>query len=140
MLQAAGIPMLFSRVIFGFGIISMALNAIILHMLVCGFAACEIFGFNATGWKYKLSCLIPVPGFLGVILWKYIGPWIAVPTSAVCGIMLPIAYIGFFLLNNNKKYLRENKSVCFKVLIWNIGMLIAITISISNVTYYIVTR
>src|SRR5690606_509623 len=49
MLEGAGIPPVFSRLIFGLGIIGMALNAIILHMLVCGFAACEIFGIEPRG-------------------------------------------------------------------------------------------
>ena len=109
-------------------------------MVVCGFAACEIFGFEAGGWKYKLSCMIPSIGVFGVILWKYIGPWIAVPTSAVAGIMLPIAYIGFFILNNNKKFLEKNKPVGVKALLWNIGMLIAIAIAIINIVYFLTSR
>jgi len=140
MLQSAGIPMLLSRVIFGFGIIAMAFNAIVLHMIVSAFAASEIFGFEATGWKYKLACLIPSVGVFGVILWKYIGPWVVVPASAIAGIMLPIAYIGFFLLNNNTKYLGENIPKGKKRIIWNTGMLIAIIISTFNVVYYLTSR
>ena len=140
MLQSAGIPMVLSRVIFGLGIVSMAFNAIILHMLVSGFAASEIFGFEAKGWKYKLACLIPSIGIMGVIMWKYIGPWIAVPASAFAGVMLPIAYIGFFILNNNRSYLKENTPKGKQKLIWNIAMIIAIAISIINVVYFLTSR
>jgi manganese transport protein len=138
MLEAAGIPPLFSRLIFGLGIIGMALNAIILHMLVSGFAVCEIFGVEPGGWKYKLATLIPAPGILGVVLWSKIGTWIAIPTSAISLIMLPIAYLGFFLLNNSEKYLGEDKPKGMKRLWWNIGMIIAMAITIASVTYYIV--
>ncbi len=139
MLEAAGIPPLFSRLIFGLGIIGMAMNAIILHMLVSGFAVCEIFGIEPRGWKYKLATLIPAPGILGVILWSKIGTWIAIPTSAISLIMLPIAYIGFFLLNNSKKYLGDDKPVGKKAFWWNLGMLIAIGITLASVIYYLVT-
>ncbi len=139
MLEAAGIPTLFSRLIFGLGIIGMALNAIVLHMLVSGFAVCEIFGIEPKGWKYKLATLIPAPGILGVILWSKIGTWIAIPTSAISLIMLPIAYIGFFLLNNSQKYLGADKPTGKLRFWWNTGMIIAILVTISSVVYFLVT-
>jgi manganese transport protein len=139
MLEAAGIPALFSRLIFGLGIIGMAMNAIILHMLVSGFAVCEIFGIEPGGWKYKLATLIPAPGLLGVLFWSKIGTWIAIPTSAISLIMLPIAYIGFFLLNNSEKYLGEDKPKGKAAFGWNLAMLIAIGITLASVAYYVIT-
>lgn len=139
MLEAAGIPALFSRLIFGLGIIGMALNAIVLHMLVSGFAVCEIFGIEAKGWKYKLATLIPAPGLLGVILWSKMGTWIAIPTSAISLIMLPLAYVGFFLLNNSKKYLGDDMPTGKLRFWWNTGMVVAILITLASVTYFIVT-
>lgn len=139
MLEAAGIPPLFSRLIFGLGIIGMAMNAIILHMLVSGFAACEIFGVQPRSWKYRLATLIPVPGLLGVLFWSDIGTWIAIPTSAISLIMLPIAYIGFFLLNNSERYLGEDKPKGKVAFWWNTGMLLAILITVVSVGYYVVT-
>jgi manganese transport protein len=139
MLEWAGIPPLFSRLIFGLGIIGMAMNAIILHMLVSGFAACEILGIEPYGWKYKLATLVPIPGFLGVVLWSKIGIWIAIPTSAISLIMLPIAYIGFFLLNYSVKYLGEDKPRGKTAFWWNTGMLLAIAVTLASVTYFIVT-
>jgi manganese transport protein len=138
MLETAGVPQIFSRLIFGFGIVAMALNAIIIHMLICGFAACEIFGWEMEGWKYRMACLIPTPGVLGVFFWDSIGIWLAIPASAIAGIMLPIAYIGFFLLNNNEKFLGKDLPRGRKALIWNAGMLLAIFISILAVIYYLI--
>ena len=51
--------------------------------------------------------------------------------------MLPIAYIGFFLLNNNKKYLGDAIPRGGKAFIWNLGMLIAIAASLGSAAYYI---
>ena len=139
MLEAAGLSPLVSRLIFGLGIIGMCLNAIILHMLVCGFAVCEIFKIDASSWKYKLATLMPVPGVLGAILWSKIGTWIAIPTSAIALIMLPVAYIGFFLLNNSAKYLGEDMPRGRVRFWWNTAMVTAILITIGCVIYYLVT-
>lgn len=138
MLEAAGLPALVSRLIFGLGIIGMSLNAIILHMVVCGFAICEIFKLPEEGWKYKLATLVPVPGFLGAILWSKLGTWIAIPTSAIALILLPVAYIGFFLLNNSEKYMRSDMPRGSKRFWWNTGMIIAISITLISVIYYLV--
>ncbi len=137
LLQEAGIPMILSRVIFGLGIVSMALNAIIMHMIISGFAACEIFNIKPGTTKEKLAILMPVPGILGVFFWEDLGPWIAIPTGAIAGIMLPVAYIGFFVLNNNKKYLGDATPRGTKAVIWNIAMLIGIVLSIITITYYL---
>ncbi|UCE46907.1 MAG: hypothetical protein JSW47_15010, partial [Phycisphaerales bacterium] len=113
------------------------LTSITVHMLTCGFAACELFGVEPGGWRYKLACLLPIPGVSGVILWKYMGPWIAIPTSAICGLLLPLAYMIFFILNNSKKYLGSDKFTGPKAVSWNLGMLIALLASVASVCYYV---
>jgi Mn2+/Fe2+ NRAMP family transporter len=137
MLESAGLSLFFSRIIFGLGIIGMALSSITMHMLTCGFVFCELFNVEPETWKYRLACLVPAPAMVGVVLWQYIGPWIAVVTSAVCGIMLPIAFIGFFILNNSSRYLGENKPKGTKALIWNIVMIISIVVTIASIVYYL---
>lgn len=137
MLQAAGLSIFFSRIVFGLGIIGMALSSITMHMLICGFAVCEIFGIEPGGWRYRLACLLPAPGLVGVVLWEYMGPWIAIPTSAICGLMLPIAFVGFFILNNSRKYLGEAKPSATKAMVWNIAMVISIAVSVASIVYYL---
>lgn len=137
MLESAGLSMFFSRIVFGLGIVGMALSSITMHMLICGFAACEVFGVEPGGWRYRLACLLPAPAVAGVVLWKYLGPWIAIPASAICGLMLPIAFIAFFILNNSKKYLGKDKPRGIKALVWNIAMLISIGVTIASIIYYL---
>ena len=137
MIQAAGVGKLFARFIFGLGIVGMALSTITLHMLVSGFAVCEMFGVKPGGWRYKLACLIPAPGILGVVLWQKMSIWIAVPTSAVCGLLLPIAYIGFFILNNRRDYLGDDTPRGAKALLWNLGMLVSILVVMAYGLYYL---
>jgi manganese transport protein len=140
MLESAGLSMFFSRIIFGLGILGMALSSITMHMLICGFAVCEVFGVEPGGWRYRLACLIPAPAVVGVVLWKYIGPWIAIPTSAICGLMLPIAFIAFFILNNSKKYLGNDKPTGLKAVLWNIAMIISIGATLASIVYYLISK
>jgi len=135
--ESAGLGIVLSRIVFGLGVIGMSLSTITVHMLMCGFAACELFGIEPGGWKYKLACLFPIPAASGVIIWKYMGPWIAVRASAVCGLLLPFAYIIFFILNNSKKYLGADKHTGLKAVIWNTGMFAALLASVASVCYYL---
>jgi hypothetical protein len=140
MIESAGLGTFISRIIFGLGILGMALSTISVQMLVCGFAGCVMFGVEPTGWRYRLACLIPAPAMVGVILWKHMGPWIAVPTTAICGTLLPIAYIAFFILNNSRKYLGEARPAGGKALVWNTAMLAAILVSLTSVGYFLYTH
>jgi Mn2+/Fe2+ NRAMP family transporter len=128
---AAGLPDIGGRFLFGLGILGMALSTITVHMLVSGFSACEVFGVEPGGLKYKLFCLIPAPAFLGVILWSRFGTYIAIPTSAACAILLPIAYIGWLLLQNSKKYLGDEKPTGGKASAWNLAMAIAVIAAVA---------
>lgn len=122
----AGLPDIGGRFLFGLGILGMALSTITVHMLVAGFSACEVFGIEPGGTKYKLLCLIPAPAFLGVILWSRLGTYIAIPTSAACAVLLPIAYIGWLALQNSKKYLGDDKPTGCRAAGWNIAMAISV--------------
>ena len=138
MLERAGINHYIARIVFGLGILGMVMSTISMQMLVAGFAICELLKVEPGGWAYRLGCLIPAPAVLGVLFWQKMSYWIAVPTAAVCGVLLPIAYVGFFLLNNNKRYLGEDKPKGIKAVVWNTGMLTAITISAIAAVYYVV--
>jgi len=128
---AAGLPDLGGRFLFGLGILGMALSTITVHMLVSGFAACEVFGVEPGGIKYKLFCLIPAPAFLGVLFWSRYGTYIAIPTSAACAVLLPIAYIGWFVLQNSKKYLSDEKPIGGRAAAWNIAMAISVIVAVA---------
>ena len=140
MFEAAGLNQFLSRIIFGLGVLGMTLSTITVHMLTCGFVVCEIFKIKPDGWRYRLACLIPAPAFSGVILWEYMGPWVAVRASAICGLLLPFAYTIFFILNNSEKYLGPDKPRGKNAFIWNILMVLAIIISVISACYYIYSQ
>jgi len=135
LIGATGVGPVIGRFIFGFGIIGMTLSTITIQMLVTGFAACEMFGLEPKGWNYRLCCMIPAPAFLGVILWKSMGTWIALPAFTFGLMMLPIAYVGWFLLQNSERYLREEKPSGKKAVYWNIAMIFSLAVTFASVGY-----
>ncbi len=54
----------FGRVVFGVGMLSIALSTITVHMLICAFIISEMFGLDPTGWKYRLMVLA---GWIGIV-------------------------------------------------------------------------
>jgi Mn2+/Fe2+ NRAMP family transporter len=139
MLQAAGMGTAFARYVYGLGIVGMALSTITLHMLVNGFAFCEVFGIEPKGWKYRLACLTPAPGILGILYWKKMGSWIAVPTSAICGILLPIAYIGFFVMHN-RNHLGEDAPKGKGGRWYDLLMALAIFAAMASAVYFVYNK
>lgn len=137
LIGAVGVGPIAGRIIFGLGILGMALSTITLQMIVAGFAACEMFGIEPAGWRYKLACLIPAPAFLGVILWTSMGTWIALPTFAIGLLTIPIPYVGWFVLNNSSRYLGNEKPVGKKALFWNLAMLFSLAFTFTSVLYSI---
>jgi len=116
------------RIVFDLGFIGMACGAISAHMVCCGFTICEMFGLKYTPKRYKLFCLAPAIGILGVMIQQPI--WLPVLASAVAFAMLPIAYVTFFILQNKRSYLGDAVGKGFKRLAFNAVLLIAVIMAV----------
>jgi len=140
LIGSTGVGPTFGRFVFGLGILGMALSTITLQMLVAGFALCEMLGIEATGWRYRLCCLLPAPAFLGVILWTSMGTWIALPAFTVGLIMLPIAYIGWFLLQNSSRFLGDDRPRGRSAVRWNTLLGISLLVTLASVAYVLLRQ
>jgi len=140
LIGSAGVGPTFGRFVFGLGILGMALSTITLQMLVAGFALCELLEVEPTGWRYRLSCLLPAPAFLGVILWTSMGTWVALPAFTVGLIMLPIAYIGWFLLHNSSRFLGDDRPRGPSALRWNFVLGVALLVTLASVAYTLLSQ
>jgi Mn2+/Fe2+ NRAMP family transporter len=123
------------RLVFGLGVFGMTLSTITLHMLVSAFIVCECLGWEPTGSKYYIASLIPAVGVLGSVYWGEIALWLAVPTSAACGALLPLAYVGFIVLFNHKGYMGDAKPKGAAMVIWNVLMMVSFIASIGYMMY-----
>ncbi|QDT64476.1 divalent metal cation transporter [Calycomorphotria hydatis] len=98
-----------ANLIFGLGVLGMALSTITLLMLVSGFVVCELMDVPATGWPMRIGSLAACTGVAGVFFWKQAAAWLAVPTSVFGLVLLPVAYISFLLLMNSKSVLGDDR-------------------------------
>jgi Mn2+/Fe2+ NRAMP family transporter len=115
------------KIIFGVGVLGMALSTIIILMLINGFCLCEALGRPGDRKLHFLGSLIP--GLLGIcfpLIWTGESKAaLAVPTSVIGSSLLPIAYFIFLLMMNSKKLLGDAMPRGGKRVIWNVLMLIA---------------
>ena len=130
----------FGRVIFNLGILGMALSTITLEMLTAGFVCSELFGWKVGSWKYRLGMWLTAPGVLGTVYWTEVAVWVAIPTSILCGFLLPAAYIGFILLHRSRAYLGPDLPQGTKGWLWTGGMALGTLLLIVFLVSYAVTR
>jgi len=129
-----------AQYVFGLGVLGMAVSTIIILMLINGFTFTEALGVKTSGPMHRVGSYLPAfTGALGfLLLWsKYPEArfWLAVPTSRIGMILLPIAYITFFLLINNKKVMGDQRPTGGKGLAINAAMLVAIIVSTIGCGY-----
>jgi Mn2+/Fe2+ NRAMP family transporter len=113
---------LFGRIIFGVGVLGMTLSSITLLMLISGMVVCELAGRDQTGWTFRLGSLAAGSGVLGPFVWSGAAFWLAVPASIFAFILLPIAYLAFFLLMNQRTLLGKSLPRGGSRVVWNLLM------------------
>ncbi|NNC66268.1 MAG: hypothetical protein HKN84_15905 [Gammaproteobacteria bacterium] len=140
LIGSSGVGEFTGRVVFALGILGMALSTITLQMIVAGFVVCELFGWDAQGPRFKWACLVPAPAMIGVVLWETMGTWVALPAFTMGLIMLPIAYVSWFVLQNSERLLGEHKPRGASAVRWNVAMSVAVAVTLVSVAYTLWTR
>jgi Mn2+/Fe2+ NRAMP family transporter len=122
----------FSHYVFGIGVVGMAVSSIIILMLINGFVVCEMLGKPWAGWPFRLGTLMPCIGIIGPFIWGGAKAqfWLAIPTSVFGMVLLPVAYLTFFLLINKKSILGADLPRGGKRILWNVLMVIAIAFAL----------
>ena len=64
--------------------------------------------------------------------------WIAIRASAIAGLLTPIAYIAFFIMNNRRKYLGRDTPTGPKAWIWNAAIAVSIAVTCASIIYFLV--
>jgi len=130
-----------SHIVFGIGVLGMALSTIIILMLISGFTVCEMLGIPPTGNPRRFACLISGVGILGPFIWTGKSQfWLAVPTSVFGFMLLPIAFWIFFGMMNSRKLMGEDLPQGRKRLVWNGLMLVALAYATIGAAWNIWSR
>ena len=122
--------------VFGLGIVAMAVSSITMQMLCSGFALCEMLGRKSEGMLYRVGMLLPAVGVLGSVYWNDVRLWMAVPTNILCGFLLPVAYVGFFVLQGKRSYLGDDLPTGPKALLWRGGMLLSTLVLVVGLVWF----
>ena len=105
-------------------------STIIILMLINGFTVTEMLGAEIGGMKHRIGSILPgITGALGFLFLWGDGDarfWLAVPTSVFGMVLLPIAYITFFLMINSKSLMGDALPQGNKRIALNIAMLVAL--------------
>jgi hypothetical protein len=131
---------LFADIVFGIGVLGMTLSTITLLMLISGFVICEMFGLPEGGWWHRIGCLAAATGALGPFLWSRAAFYLVVPTSVFGMALLPIAYLSFFLLMNQRTLLGDQLPRGARRWLWNTLMAIAAGVAAAASAWVIWTR
>lgn len=120
-----------AQYVFGFGVLGMALNAATMLMLINGLCWCELRNRAPKGMTQRIGSLMVCVGILGPFLWTGDAKmWLAVPTSVFAMVLLPIAYVVFALMMNNKTILGKDMPTGGRRLVWNLLMTGSITFAL----------
>ena len=115
----------FANILFGLGVLGMALSTITVLMLISGFVICEMLGIPPEGKALRYGALAATTGALGPFFWKEASFYLAVPTSVFGMMLLPIAYWTFFIMMNSKRLLGDSMPRGNSRIVWNVLMLTA---------------
>jgi len=126
-----------AHMIFGIGVLGMALSTISVCMLISGFVVCEIFKYALGGWQFKLGAMLASTGVLWPVLWTGSSKaYLAVPAFVFGYTLVPVAFLAFFLMMNSRKLLGDSLPAGRKRATWNVlmGITLAITGTASIAT------
>lgn len=118
-----------AQYIFGLGVVGLGLSAATVLMTINGLCLCELLNRPPGGWTQRLGSLMVSVGALGAIFWKQPAPWIAIPTSAFCTVLLPIAYFTFLLAMNQRSFLGDSLPQGGRRILWNVLMALATAVA-----------
>jgi hypothetical protein len=114
------------RIVFSLGVLGMCFTTLAIEMVICGFVLSEMLGFEPRGWRYRAATMAANVGILGAF---YPVPfWLPVLASSIALVMMPVAYVGFFILQNKKSYLGDAVPQGLKGTVWNALLLLAILV------------
>ena len=126
-----------AHLIFGIGVLGMALSTISVCMLISGFVVCEIFKYPLGGIQFKLGAMLASTGVLWPVLWTGASKaYLAVPAFVFGYTLVPVAFLAFFLMMNSPKLLGDALPAGRKRITWNVlmGFTLAVTGTASIAT------
>ncbi len=131
---------IFAQYVFGIGVLGMAFSSITMLMIISGVGFCEFCKKPHEGWWFRIGALFPITGIFAPFWWHAAGPWLVVPTSMFAFLLIPLAYIAFFLLMNQKTLLGKEMPRGGRRVAWNTCMGFSLLITVPSSLYILFSR
>lgn len=125
------------RVVFDLGILGMALSSITLHMQVCGFVATRWLGVEVGSKGYFWATMLPTPAFLAPLVWGKYAVSLALPTTIICGALMPLVYVAFIRMQASSAFLGADRPRGAKGMLWIAGMVLATVVLLAGLGLYL---
>lgn len=129
-----------AKYIFGIGVLGMGLGASTMLMLINSLCFCELLNRSLRGGTQFFGGIIVSISLIGVLFWKDAQMWIAIPPSVFCMTLLPLAYLSFWLLLNQKRLLKEAMPQGYKWWMWNVLLCISFILSVIGAFWSVTSR
>lgn len=121
---------LFTQLVFGVGVLAVAVSSITMMMVISGFCVCEALGAPHGGLTHRLGTLVAAPGALWPLLWAgQSKAYLGVVASTVGYTLIPIAFLGFFLMMNSKKILGKYRPEGTARILTNTAIIVSLAIT-----------
>ncbi len=114
----------YANLIFGLGVLGMGFSTIIILMLINGYVFRELAPDFLARPAHIAGCLVAgLCGMMWPLVWQGESEfWLGILTSTFGMMLLPIAYITFFFMMNNRALLGDQKPRGASMVIWNLLM------------------
>lgn len=129
-----------AKYIFGIGVLGMGLGVSTMLMLINSLCFCELLNRPLRGFPQFIGGAMVSISLLGVLFWKDAQMWLAIPTSVFCMTLLPLAYLSFWLLLNQKNLLKDDFPQGAKFWTWNILLFISFSLSLIGAIWSIMSK
>jgi Mn2+/Fe2+ NRAMP family transporter len=139
-LAASLIPLLgptWAPVLFYVGFLAVPITTTVGMSIACAMALHAALGWkpDTNSWRWRLSALLPQLGFVAV--WYPNPIWLIIVIAAFLALTNNIVGWSFFLLLNDRRVLGADRSRSY---LWNLGILLQITLLNSVAILYIFNR
>jgi len=114
------------RYVFGIGILGMGISAATMLMIINSLCFCELLNRPAKGWPQFVGGAMTSISLFVMLTWDGALMAAATPTSVFCMTLLPLAYLSFFLLMNQKSVLKDAMPRGGKRVLWNVLMMVSL--------------
>lgn len=111
-----------ARYIFGFGVLGMAMNAVLMNMLICGLCFSEVVGKGGKAAWHILGSGLIIFSACASLFWEGARMWLVIHAGVMAAVLLPIAYGAFLVIMNSKKIMGENAPKGAQRIVWNVMM------------------